>query len=174
MKQCFLRFFIVIFAFFCLVSLFINARNVLFPLRYKDLIVYNCNKYNLKYEFVSSLIYCESKFKKNAKSKQGAIGLMQIMPLTAQSFYDAGSVFSPELLYDAEVNISIGSKYLNYLFDKYEDIVTVLACYNAGEKVVNLWKGNKKTLSIYDIKYVETKNYVEKVLKYQKVYTSRF
>lgn len=140
----------------------------LIPLDYKKEIVLYSNKNGLKAELVASVIYAESRFNKDAKSTKGAIGLMQIMPNTAKSFYNGD--FEQGVLYDAEENIKIGTTYLKYLFDKYQDEITVLACYNAGEKNVLEWMGTDKRLRKTQIRYSETLKYIEKVQKIKKIY----
>ena len=74
------------------------------------------------------------------------------------------------MLFDAELNIKIGTTYLKYLFEKYKDEVTVLACYNAGENNVISWLKGNKTLEKSQIAYRETQNYVEKVQKVKRYY----
>lgn len=144
--------------------------NLMYPLKYVGVIKNEAEEYGLDESLVSAIIFTESKFKKNAFSNKGAVGLMQIMPATAKSFYDKENVFFDKLLYDPEVNIEIGCKFLKYLFDKYEDKLTVLACYNAGEKNVLLWKGDNKYLEKAQIQFKETLKYVEKVQKCEKIY----
>jgi len=139
----------------------------IFFVKYENVIINKGNKYEIDKNLIASIIYVESKFNKNAKSNKGAVGLMQLMPQTAKSFY-VGDEFSEDILFKPEVNIEIGVKYLKYLFDKYQDEVTVLACYNAGEKVVLEWKGESKYLEKTQIGYKETLNYVKKVQKIKK------
>ena len=148
--------------------------NLLYPFKYQDLISKYAQSYNLDEGLVASIIFCESRFNKNAKSNKGALGLMQIMPSTAAGFYKEERSFSSEMLFDPEFNIQIGSTFLRYLFDKYQDEVVVLACYNAGETAVRLWMGNNKSLEKTQIKYKETLNYVEKVQKFKPFYKKRF
>ena len=96
---------------------------------------------------------------------------MQIMPSTAIAFKE--NMANVEELYDPIVNIEIGCRFLAYLYDKYQDDIMVLACYNAGEGVVLKWAGEDKKLSINEIKYDETYQYVKKVLRMRKVYKYR-
>lgn len=147
--------------------------NLLFPFRYRKLISKYASEYKLDRSLVASMVYVESKFNCKAVSKKGARGLMQIMPSTAISFYDNSQPFKVDNLYQPEVNISIGCNYLSYLFEKYFDETMVLACYNAGEAKVKQWAGDDK-LSLNEIKYEETYNYVLKVKKIKKFYKYRF
>jgi hypothetical protein len=97
-----------------------------------------------------AIIQTESAFNYKARSKAGALGLMQLMPSTAERF----GVLDP---FDPRQNISGGVKYLKWLHDYYAgDLVRVVAAYNAGEGAVNKHKGIPP--------FRETQAYVPKVL----------
>lgn len=82
-----------------------------------------------------AIIQAESAFNYRARSRAGALGLMQLMPSTAQRF----GVLDP---FDPRQNIQGGVKYLKWLHDYYEgDLTKVVAAYNAGEGAVNRHKG---------------------------------
>lgn len=150
--------------------------NLMFPLRYKSYIKEYSKAENLNATMVASLIKTESNFNKNAVSKKGAIGLMQILPATGkwicETYFDFE--FDESMLYEPETNIKIGAKYLSYLFTKFDDEVAVLACYNAGEGVVKNWVGENKTLKKTQIQFEETQKYVQKVQNCKKIYKIRF
>jgi Transglycosylase SLT domain/Domain of unknown function (DUF4124) len=97
-----------------------------------------------------AIIQAESAFNYRARSKAGALGLMQLMPSTAERF----GVLDP---FDPRQNIQGGVKYLKWLHDYYTgDLTRVVAAYNAGEGAVNKHKGIPP--------YRETQAYVPKVL----------
>ncbi|WP_291272813.1 transglycosylase SLT domain-containing protein [Geothrix sp.] len=97
-----------------------------------------------------AIIQAESAFNYKARSKAGALGLMQLMPSTAERF----GVVDP---FDPRQNISGGVKYLKWLHDYYQgDLTRVVAAYNAGEGAVNRHKGVPP--------FRETRAYVPKVL----------
>jgi len=82
-------------------------------------------------------------------------------------------------LTDPDVNIKIGTLYLKYLLDKYgNDLIETLSAYNAGEGNIDRLKreiiaknGNMNVrLTLEDINYKETYNYVKRVLKSQDMY----
>ena len=101
-------------------------------------------------DFVKAVINQESGFNPNATSKCGAMGLMQLMPSTAQGL---GVVNA----YDAEQNIEGGTKYLKGLMDRFgNDKSLALAAYNAGPNAVKKYGGIPP--------YAETQNYVKNVL----------
>jgi soluble lytic murein transglycosylase-like protein len=103
---------------------------------------------------IKAVIKTESNGNYRAVSKKGAMGLMQLMPTTANDM----SVSNP---YNPEQNIEGGTKYLRLLLDKFNgDLTLALAAYNAGPKVVEKY-GNVPP-------YSETKNYVKKVFSLYK------
>ncbi len=150
--------------------------NILFPLKFKSVIKKYAQSENIECGFIASIINVESGFRSDAVSKKGAIGLMQIMPSTGKWIYEQyfEDEFTDDVLFDPEINIFIGVKYLSYLFSKYDDKTTVLACYNAGEGVVQNWIGENSALKKTQIQFKETENYVQKVQNLQKIYNKRF
>ena len=76
------------------------------------------------------VVYAESRFDRKAKSSAGALGLAQVMPKTARMF-DPGLI--DEDLFDAEVNVRIGFRFLRQLLDGYQgDLSLALLAYNRG------------------------------------------
>jgi len=150
------------------------------PIKYKDEIIFYAKKYNLDASIIASLINVESSYNKNAKSNKNAIGLMQIKLDTANYLNEINNkkMISEDELFNVETNIKYGCEYLRYLINKFDDIYTSLAAYNAGETNVRNWLNNsefstdRKTLK--NIPFNETKNYVKKIknnLKfYKKIY----
>ena len=97
-----------------------------------------------------AIIQAESAFNYKARSRAGALGLMQLMPSTAERF----GVLDP---FDPRQNITGGVKYLKWLHDYYAgDLTRVVAAYNAGEGAVNRHNGIPP--------FRETRAYVPKVL----------
>ena len=112
------------------------------------------------YELLQALIATESGFDAGAVSPKGAIGLMQVMPATANRFgvaADARRTVAQKLV-DPAVNVSAGTRYLRYLLDLFPGRLDLaLAAYNAGEGAVQR-AGNRIPA------YKETQNYVRTVL----------
>jgi soluble lytic murein transglycosylase-like protein len=116
---------------------------------------------NIEYELLQALIATESGFDAAAVSPKGAIGLMQVMPATAQRYGLSADAKSPiaRKLADPRTNIRTGARYLRYLLDLFPgELELALAAYNAGEGAV-LRAGRR----IPD--YPETQNYVRTVMQ---------
>jgi hypothetical protein len=115
--------------------------------RYVDRVA---SKYNLEPDLIRAVIRTESNGDRSAVSKKGAMGLMQLMPSTADDM-NVAHPFNPE------ENIEGGAKYLKYLLERFGgDLTLALAAYNAGPTVV------EKYGSVPPIR--ETREYVKKVL----------
>lgn len=152
---------------------------VLYPLKFKQEIETAGYVNHLEPELLASLINEESSFDNLSESRVGAIGLMQLMPTTAQWVADKMQVdFSVEKLYEPQYNINIGAYYLRYLLDKFGDEYTALCAYNAGEGQVKTWLLSNEFSSVNNVlkstPYKETNAFVEKVLKNKARYSTRF
>ncbi|HEX9720000.1 MAG TPA: lytic transglycosylase domain-containing protein [Ramlibacter sp.] len=115
----------------------------------------------IDYELLKALIATESGFNTRAVSPKGAVGLMQLMPATAERYGVTGDRKTPlaKKLTDPRTNIKTGVRYLRYLIDLFPGRLDLaLAAYNAGEGAVQR-AGNKVP------KYRETQNYVKTVMQ---------
>ncbi len=117
------------------------------------------------------MIYTESKFNADARSSSGAVGLMQLLPATAEgiALHTGGSRFRVSDLYTPEINIRYGSWYLRHLLDKYGDERTALAAYNAGQDNVDRWRAAGE-----GIQFAETRDYVARVEHLKRVYREAY
>jgi soluble lytic murein transglycosylase-like protein len=101
------------------------------------------------------MIKVESDFDPDAVSRDGAQGLMQLMPGTAK---DMGVTDS----FDSRQNIEGGTKYIKQQIDKYDSVEKALAAYNAGPRRVDEYGGVPP--------FTETQKYIKDVLEYYKKY----
>lgn len=160
------------------IYLFLCLGYVLYPIKYKESIFNYSQEYNIDKELIASIINAESSFKTDAISKKGAIGLMQLMPSTAQWIADKLDIqYNDELLYNPDYNIHLGTYYLSYLKRKFNDTTVILCAYNAGEGVVKNWLNNtnysKDGKTLHYIPYYQTRAYTKKVIDSLKIYAKK-
>ncbi len=125
--------------------------------KFSPTVEYAAQQYDLPGPLLHAVITAESAYNPDAVSKTGAAGLMQLMPETARR-YGVRNRMNP---YE---NIHGGSQYLRDLLIMFKnDLVLALAAYNAGENAV---KRHGYKIPPYE----ETRNYINKVLKYYKEY----
>jgi soluble lytic murein transglycosylase len=138
-----------------------------YPLHYGAFVRERAQAEGLDPALIAAVIYQESKFHPNARSSQGAVGLMQVTPSTAQgiALRTGGTAFRASDLTDPEINIRYGTWYLHDLFAKYHDIGLVLAAYNAGQGNVDRWRRAGE-----GIQFPETRAYVSRVEHLESVY----
>jgi soluble lytic murein transglycosylase len=138
-----------------------------YPLRYEQIVRGHARNYRLDPALLAAVIYQESKFRVDAKSSSGAIGLMQLRPETAKgiAIRTGGSRFRTADLYNPEINVRYGCWYLRHLLNKYGDERTALAAYNAGQRNVDRWRAAGQ-----EIQFSETRAYVDRVEKLKRIY----
>ncbi len=125
------------------------AQPIDFTVRYADIIDTVSAAQGVPPQLVRAVIKVESNFQERARSRKGAMGLMQLMPDTARQF----AVADP---YDPRANIEGGVKYLKSLLQRFS-LTLALAAYNAGEATVQKFGGIPP--------YPETREYVSRIVK---------
>lgn len=126
------------------------------PEEFEPIIRSLASEYGVDKSLVKAVIHAESGYNPNAVSSKGAQGLMQLMPKTAQGLNVNNS-------FDPKENIRGGVRYLKFLLDTFKgDVTLALAAYNAGLSRVSQYGGVPP--------YQETRDYITKVLTYQKSY----
>jgi soluble lytic murein transglycosylase-like protein len=112
--------------------------------------------YELPVAFLRAVMRVESDFDPNVVSVDGAVGLMQLMPFTAQKM----GVDDP---YDPRQNILGGARFLRILANQWNgDLVLTVASYNAGAGAVQRYRGVPP--------YSETRRYVNRVIQHYYAY----
>jgi soluble lytic murein transglycosylase-like protein len=128
--------------------------------RYDSIIENAALSASVEPNLLRAVIVVESGFNSRAVSKRGAVGLMQLMPATANRF----GVSNP---YDPRQNIHGGAQYLKFLIDRFgQDVRLALAAYNAGEEAVERNGGQIPPFS-------ETMAYVPRVLRIYRMLTAQ-
>lgn len=147
-----------------------GVREVTLPLRHDDIIRQQSRDKQVDPALIAAVIYNESRFRDQV-SRAGARGLMQVTPTTAKEIerLSGGTTFEVDDLSDPDINIRYGTFYLAWLLDIYDDdVVAALAAYNAGPGNAEAWGGS--TMTIDDIEFPETEEYVKGVLEKQREY----
>lgn len=151
----------------------------IYPIQYRNTIEAAALENGLDPLFVAAIIRVESNYRTNSQSHKGAVGIMQIMPETASWLLDKDDVlksYRGQNLNDLEVNVRLGTYYLRYLNERFEDNnLVVAASYNAGHGKVSgwlkegVWDGTLKNAD--QIPIMETRKYVQSVEYYYGKYT---
>lgn len=154
----------------------------MYPLRYEDEITASAATHGVDPYLVAAVIRSESSWDPEASSHQGARGLMQLMPETAQDMVAKGLVdgkrYSCENLEDPAINIEYGCAYLSYLMTYFNGATDrAIAAYNAGMGNVDGWAKQDKLLH-NAITFPETQAYLVRVnmakARYQELYPQAF
>jgi hypothetical protein len=126
---------------------------------FHPIIIQTAIRYQIDPALVKAIIMAESGYNPRAISKKGAIGLMQLMPETAQEL-NVEDIFNPKN------NIDGGVRYFKQLMNQFSgDLKLALAAYNAGSKAVRQYKGVPP--------FKETQHYIKKVFKYYQHYKNQ-
>ena len=144
----------------------------MFPFDYKLEISAAAVEYGLDPLFVAAVIKAESSFDENASSGV-AHGLMQLTDDTA-AFIAERTELDYEKRREPRTNIRMGCYYISYLSEKFGDVETALAAYNAGPANVSRWLGDMRysddVEKLSEIPFAETRKYAQRIDKYYRVY----
>jgi soluble lytic murein transglycosylase len=155
-----------------------------YPRAYASHVQKYSKRFDIPQELVWGIMRAESQYKKDVVSPVGALGLMQVMPNTGQKISSiiGEKDFRAESLLEPESAIKIGSRYLARLMKKFEGSVPLVAAgYNAGPHRVKSWLASFGELDVDEfiehIPFLETRNYVKKVVSnfyiYNQLYNSK-
>ncbi|EFM08821.1 Lytic transglycosylase catalytic [Paenibacillus curdlanolyticus YK9] len=150
----------------------------MYPIHYQEDIRASAWDYGLDPLLIAAVIRVETNYKTGKESHKGALGLMQIMPDTADWVINKAGfsdVTEDTLRHRADISIQIGSWYLSSLHKQFDgNAVAAVAAYNAGPGNVKkwmengVWDGAMDTVS--NVPFGETRHYVQRVFYYYNKY----
>jgi soluble lytic murein transglycosylase len=147
----------------------------IYPIEYVDEIATVAEKYDLDPYLVAAVARTESGFDPDARSHAGAVGLMQLLPKTAEWRTGLDSWKGPDnpALTNPQDSLELGACYLSFLQRTMDDPIAAIAAYNAGQNAVRGWMkeaGGADSFGIDDIPYPETQEFVRRVEHYRALY----
>jgi soluble lytic murein transglycosylase-like protein len=134
--------------------------------RFEPLIALHAKQHDIDPALLKAVIAVESAFDPGAISSKGAVGLMQVIPETAQRYgvVDDSKRSTAQKLLDPAINVRTGTRYLRDLLAMFSnDIVLALAAYNAGEYAVQRYNNAVPP-------FPETQEFVKLVQQFHAVY----
>lgn len=153
-----------------------NNREIPLPIEYRDVVEATAFEEGIAEHILYAVIYTESSFDAEAESSVGAMGLMQLLPSTAQWLCEReGAEYDEGMLTDPEFNVKYGAKYLKILYDRYENWDAAHAAYHAGFTRVDSWLEEGTAVINEDgqltgIPLESTANYVNKIREVREKY----
>ncbi|MEK7323313.1 MAG: transglycosylase SLT domain-containing protein [Pseudomonadota bacterium] len=151
-----------------------------FPVAHAEAVLAAARDSRIDPAWAYAVIRQESAFMADARSSVGALGLMQLLPRTAQDVARALKVRldGTRTLFDADTNIRLGIAYLRTTLDRFADnAVLATASYNAGAARVESWRPADNFIAadiwVETVPYYETRNYLQQVFAYTVIYDHR-
>lgn len=148
-----------------------------YPRAYEKLVGDASGKFDVPKEMIWAIMRAESSFKRDAISPVGALGLMQVMPKTGTKISEIMGErnFDAQKLLQPGTVIPVGTKYLQRLSKGFESNRALMAAaYNAGPHRVKTWLNRFGSLELDEfiehIPFLETRNYVKKVVTNFQIY----
>lgn len=154
----------------------LDIRNITlsFPKPFMQYYIKYAKKYNINVNFLLAISRQESKFNYLALATDGGVGLMQLMPNTANDIMSRLNITRPCYKNSVQCNIQLGSWYLANLNDKFNNMIYASAAYNAGPSRAVLWENNlnhfNTILQIELIPFQITRNYVQRIISNYAIY----
>ncbi len=139
-----------------------------YPIRYEKEIATVAEQYDIDPYLLAAVARTESGFNPDAESPVGAVGLMQLLPGTAEWVTGLDGWKGPKnpALKNPQDSLELGACYLAYLFRRFDDPTAAIAAYNAGPNAVAGWikkVGGADAFGPEDIQYPETREFVRRV-----------
>lgn len=149
-----------------------------FPPAFAGAVFRASDEESLSAPFIWSIMRAETGYNPGARSRAGALGLLQLMVPTASRL--KGSAVSEDALLDPGLNVRLGARYLRQLAREFGDTRPVAAAYNSGEEAVRRWitaRPRMDDLWVELIPYWETRGYVKQTYaamrRYEAVYEAK-
>jgi len=152
---------------------------ILFPIPFYEVVLRYAPAYNIEMAWVYAILRQESAFQIDARSPKGALGLMQLLPTTAQQVADKYHIsMSSENLSSPENNIELGTAYLRELLDKFNgNHLLATVAYDAGPSRAQQWANRYPCVApdiwVELIPSAETQNYVRRVMSYTIIFENQ-
>jgi soluble lytic murein transglycosylase len=150
---------------------------VLYPFPFREMVMREAQEWNVDPYLIAGMIRQESAWWPRARSGADARGLMQVLPATGERLSRSigPSRFTPSVLYNADVNLHLGTAYLWDMLQRYEnDIPLVLSAYNAGPTRATRWRrfpeASDPVRFTERIPFRETRGYVKNVTRNRELY----
>jgi soluble lytic murein transglycosylase-like protein len=146
-----------------------------YPPAYPVAVLTSAERESLSASLLWAIMRQESAYLRAARSKAGALGLLQLLPSTA-SRLNRAPVTEDDLI-EPGVNVRLGARYVGGLLAEFGEPMAAIAAYNAGEEAVRRWIRDRPKVDdiwVELIPYRETRDYVKQVYtiwrRYQALY----
>ena len=153
----------------------IEEWKLIYPTPFIDEILKLSVEFEVPVQLIYSIMRAETYYRDELSSNVGALGLMQIMPVTFEKISKFGGIKinDPMNPYDS---MKASVWYLSKLLKRFDNnYAAAVAAYNAGPHRVSEWitryKGSEKYIFVEMIPFHETRNYVKKVLRFMEIYS---
>ena len=154
-----------------------NDYDLRFPMPFQSEVMQQVSSHNLDAAVVYGIMRRESLFDPLARSRVGALGLMQLMPSTARVVAKSLGLKSPAQsdILDVGNNIKLGTQYFKSVLNRFDNnIPLAAAAYNAGPRNVQKWLPRDEPLAadlwVETVPFNETRNYIQAVLAYATIF----
>lgn len=151
-----------------------------FPMAAKGVVLAEAERWGVDPAIVWGLMRAESAMQPDARSPAGALGLLQLMPGTAQAVAGRNGIgySGPSTLTSPDINVPLGVAHLGELMREYNgNWAHVAAAYNAGSGALERWLEDRPAPAadvwVESLPYYETRDYIPKVLAYATIYEWR-
>ena len=151
-----------------------------FPMPYRQTVMTNAQLLDLDPSIIYGVMRRESLFDPLAKSRVGALGLMQLMPATARGVARTLGLKRPKQsdIMEVDNNIRLGTQYFKTVLGRFDNNVSLAAAaYNAGPSNVKKWLPKSEALAadlwVETVPFTETRNYIQAVLAYATIFDNQ-